>query len=62
MQAVVVNATRLGGAALFGVSRDAGAHSLKLYLDGSHETLWFNGDADLDEELEKVCAFLETLF
>lgn len=62
LQAVVVNITRLGGAVTFGLSRDGGAHSLTLLLDGNRETLWFNGDADLDAELETVNATLETFF
>jgi hypothetical protein len=62
LQAVVVNITRLGGAVTIGTSRDGGAHSLTLLLDGDKQTLWFNGDADLDAELEAVNATLETLF
>jgi len=62
LQAVVVNITRLGGAVTFGLSRDGGAHSLTLLLDGERQTMWYNGDADLDAELEAVNATLETLF
>lgn len=62
LQAVVVNITRLGGACTFGLSRDGGAHSLTLLLDGERQTMWFNGDADLEAELEAVNATLETLF
>jgi len=51
----------LGGAVTFGLSRDRGAHMLTLLLDGQRETLWFNGDADLEAELEQVCATLETM-
>lgn len=51
---VIVGMTRLGGAVTIGLSRDQGAHSLTLLLDDSRETLWFNGDADLDEELRDV--------
>ncbi len=61
IQAVLVGITTLGGAATFGLSRNGGAHSLTLLLDESRETLWFNGDADLDEELDAVIATLETL-
>lgn len=59
--AVVVAVTSRGGAVSFGLSRDGNAHSLTILLDGERETLWFNGDADLDLELEKVFAFFETL-
>lgn len=49
--AVVVEITGMGGAVTVGLSRDQGAHSLTLLLDNTRETLWFNGNADLDEEL-----------
>jgi hypothetical protein len=61
IQAVLVGITQLGGAATFGLSRDLGAHSLTLLLDGNRTTLWFNGNADLDEELEGVVDTLGTL-
>lgn len=58
LQAIVVAITELGGAATFGLSRDGGAYMLTIMLDGHRETLWFNGNAELDEEL---LAVLETL-
>jgi len=58
LQAVVVAITSMGGAVTIGLSRDLGAHSLTLLLDGERETLWFNGSADLDEELGLVLATL----
>lgn len=58
---VVVASQRMGGAVTFGLSRDGGAHMLTLLLDGERETLWFNGDADLEDELRKVIATLETM-
>lgn len=58
---VVYLTVGLGGAVSFGRSRDGGATSLTLFLDGERQTLWFNGDAVLDDELEKVVAFLGTL-
>lgn len=61
IQAVVVAITGLGGAVTFGLSRDLGAHSLTLMLDGSRETLWFNGDADLAEQLVGVLDTLEAI-
>lgn len=51
---VVVGITALGGAVTFGLSRDMGSHSVTLMLDGKRQTLWFNGGADLDEELQSV--------
>jgi hypothetical protein len=54
----VVGITALGGAITLGLSRDLGAHSLTLLLDGNRKTLWFNGNADLSEELEGVADML----
>ena len=61
IQSVIVGITSLGGAVTFGLSRDQGGHSVTLMLDDSRETMWFNGDANLDEELDAVAATLETL-
>lgn len=61
LQAIAVAITRLGGAVTYSVSRDGGAYGLRLFLDDQSTPLWFNGDADLDVELEKVLAYLETL-
>lgn len=61
LQAVVVAITNLGGATTLGLSRDQGAHSLTLLLDGKRETLWFNGNADLDENLREVLGKLEAM-
>jgi hypothetical protein len=58
---VVHVVTRVGGAVSFGYSRDGGAYSLSIMLDGDRETLWFNGGADIDQELEAVFATFETL-
>jgi hypothetical protein len=59
--AVVVAITGLGGAVTIGLSRDQGAHSLTLLLDNGRQTLWFNGDADLDLELDNVLGVLEAM-
>ncbi len=61
LQGVVQKITMLGGAVTFGTSRDGGAYSLTLLLDGDRETLWFNGDADLDEELQAVVETLDAM-
>lgn len=59
--AVTVAATLRGMIISFSLSRDGGAHGLAFYDRGERTQLWFNGDADLDAELERVFAFLETL-
>ncbi len=61
LHAVVLNITKLGGAVTFGLSRDSGSYSLTLLLDDTRKTLWFNGDADLDEELQQVVGTLEAM-
>jgi hypothetical protein len=62
LQAIVVGIGGLGGAVTFGYSRDGGAHFLTLLLDSDRTTLWFNGDTDLDEELNAVLEKLEVLW
>ena len=54
IQAVICIIAKTGGLVSFGYSRDQNAYNLTILLDGDRETLWFNGDADLDEELRKV--------
>lgn len=54
IHAVIVDITALGGAVTFGLSRDSGAHSLTLLLDDSRASMWYNGDADLNEKLNEV--------
>lgn len=61
LQAVVVAITAMGGAVTLSLSRDGGAHGLTLLLDGDRQTLWFNGDADLDVELEAVYETLNSM-
>lgn len=61
MQAVVHQITQLGGAITFGTSRDGGAYSLTLLLEGDKETLWFNGDAEIDDELQSVVETLDAM-
>lgn len=56
LQAVVGIVTGLGGAVSFGYSRDGGAYSIAIFLDGDRETLWLNGGCDLDHELEQIWA------
>jgi len=61
LQDILVGITGLGGAVTFGLSRDGGAFSLTLLLDGDRETVWFNGDAELDTELEQVLATIDSM-
>lgn len=61
LQAVVTGITALGGAVTFGLSRDMGAHSLTLLLDSKRKTMWYNGGADLDDELQAVIGTLSQM-
>lgn len=61
VQAIVHKITAIGGAVTFGTSRDGGAYSVTLLLDGDRETLWFNGDAVLDDELQAVVETLDAM-
>lgn len=61
LQAVVVAITAVGGAITFSLSRDGGAHALTLLLDEEKQTLWFNGDSDLDAELAEVFEVLDNM-
>ena len=58
---VVVGITTLGGAVTFGMSRNEGAYSVTLLLDDKRKTMWFNGDADVDEELQAIVSTLASL-
>lgn len=59
--ALICLVTARGGALSFGTSRDGGAYSLTIMMGGERETLWFNGGADLDAELENVGYLIQTL-
>lgn len=59
--AVISAITLKGGAVTFSLSRDGGAYGLRLMLDNDHQQLWFNGDVDPDQELERVCAILDSI-
>jgi hypothetical protein len=45
----------------FGLSRNRGSHFIALMLDDSRETLWFNGDVNLDDALDTVMGTLEAM-
>lgn len=58
---IIIETTRRGGAASFGLSRDKGAYNVTIFLDGDRRTIWINGDADLNGELEKILHFMASL-
>lgn len=59
--AIVCAVTSRGGACSFGTSRDGGAYSITIMMGGERETLWFNGGADLNMEIEQAIYLIETL-
>lgn len=61
LQTVVAAITSIGGAVTIGLSRDRGAHMMTLLLDDEKEVLWFNGDADLTNEMKEIAGKLENL-
>lgn len=61
LMAIVVLVSSSGGAVRFGLSRDKGSYSLGLYLGAENQTIWFNGDADLNDELGALYAKLQDI-
>lgn len=58
MKAVVVSITAMGGAVIFGLSRDKGAHSVTLMHDQDRKSIWMAGNADLDAEMSAILSKL----
>jgi len=61
VHAVVVAATLKGAAISFSLARNGGAYGVCVLLDGDRQQLWFNQDADVEAELERVFHFFESL-
>lgn len=61
VHALVVGVVALGGAVIFGTSRDGGAHMLSLLLDDNKKTLWFAGDVVLEDKLAETLVKLAKL-
>lgn len=58
---IVLEITRRGGAASFGLSRDKGAYNVTLFLDGTRKTIWISGSEDLNGKLEEIVHYLAAL-
>lgn len=54
VRAIVDVVTDLGGAVMFGKSRDGGALSVTVFMDGDKRTIWIGGDDDLEERLDYI--------
>lgn len=61
LHSVVDKITSMGGAVTIGLSRDKGAHFVTLLLDDEKATMWYNGDANLDDALDDIAAGLKSL-
>jgi len=59
--AVVISATRLGGLASLGRTRDGGAGTVTIFLDDDKTTVYIKPDQDIYGELEKIVHFLGSL-
>lgn len=58
---IIIEITRRGGAASFGLSRDKGAYSVTIFLEGERKTVWISSGDDLNTELEKIVHYLASL-
>lgn len=59
--AVVCAMSRIGGAILFGGSRDQGALLVTLHLDDDRKNIWIAGGEDVDGKLFEIFQKLEAL-
>lgn len=58
---VIVEVTKRGGMASFGLSRDQGAFNVTILLDNDRRTVWISGSEDVDARLEEIVHFLGSL-
>jgi hypothetical protein len=58
---VCVSISRIGGAVLFGGSRDGGALLVTLHLDGDKKNIWIRVSDDVDGELRYIIEKLRAL-
>lgn len=61
ISALVCAVSSIGGAILFGGSRDQGALLVTLHLDDERKNIWIAGGAEVDTELYKIFQKLEAL-
>jgi len=52
--ALLIVITNMGGAISFGQSRDGGAYSVTVFLDGDRRTEWVAGDEFAEERLWRI--------
>lgn len=61
LSAAVLAVTRAGGLVSFGRSRDFSALSVTVFLDDERKVVWWNGDNEIDAELEKLIHYFDAL-
>ena len=58
---IVVECTKRGGAASFGLSRDKNVFNLTIFMDGERHTSWIKAGLGAEEELEALMHALAAL-
>lgn len=58
---IIIEITRRGGAASFGLSRDKGAYNVTLFLDGARKTVWISSSEEVNARLEEIVHYLASL-
>lgn len=61
LAACVARICASGGGILLGYSRDQGAYRVIVYMGDDMAKLWWNGDCDLNHELESLFTWAEGL-
>lgn len=59
LRKAIATAASSGGALRFGYSRDGGAYSVGIYVNGEMNTEWLKPDEDLDGFLSDIVEFYE---
>lgn len=58
---IIIEATRRGGMAAFGLSRDRGAYQVSIWMDGEKAVVWIGQGEDLNAKLEEIVHYLASL-
>jgi hypothetical protein len=58
---LVVSVTRRGGLASFGYTRDGGAATITVFLDGERSTEYIKPDDDMDAKLGEAVDYFHNL-
>lgn len=58
---IIIQISKRGGAVSFGLSRDAGAYNVTLFLDGTRKTIWISSSEDVNAKLEEIFHYLLAL-